>query len=155
MKNHFGTSKFNFFIYLILSLYLKLFLNSFMGLAGNLNKETSLSQLFVSEWNVPHDNLRENCLFFFISERRPSVRLRVVPHFSSGTVERARKGNMRRGERKMRDYRQSKSPSFWTYALLSQRKTLIGSSMEICQHLSKTHQPPSTLDIYTIYRTNN
>ena len=39
------------------------------------------------------------------------------------------------GERKMRDYRQT--PSFWTYALLSQRRTLIGSSMEICQHLSK------------------
>ena len=40
-------------------------------------------------------------------------------------------------------------------ALLSQRKTLIGSSMEICQHLSKTRQPLSTLDIITIYRTNN
>ena len=89
-------------------------------------------------------------------------RLRVVPHFSSGIVERAkrertwksphaRKGNTRRGERKMRDYRQS--PSFWTNALLSQRKTLIGSSMEICQHLSKTRQPLSTLDIITICRT--
>ena len=91
-------------------------------------------------------------------------RLRVVPHFSSEIVERAkrerawksphaRKGDTRRGERKMRDYRQS--PSFWTNALLSQRKTLIGSSMEICQHLSKTRQPLSTLDIITIYRTNN
>ena len=50
-------------------------------------------------------------------------RLRVVPHFSSGIVERAkrerawksphaRKGDTRRRERKMRDYRQS--PSFWT-----------------------------------------
>ena len=53
-----------------------------------------------------------------------------------------------RGERKMRDYRQS--PSFWTNALLSQRKTLIGSSMAICQHLSKTRQPLSTLDIIII-----
>ena len=90
-------------------------------------------------------------------------RLRVVPHFSLGIVERtkrkrawksphARKGYTRQGERKMRDYRQS--PSFWTNALLSERKTLIGSSMEICQHLSKTHQPLSTLDIITIYRTN-
>ena len=48
----------------------------------------------------------------------------------------------------MRDYRQS--PSFWTNALLSQRKTLIGSSMAICQHLSKTRQPLSTLDIIII-----
>ena len=53
----------------------------------------------------------------------------------------------------MRDYRQS--PSFGTNALLSQRKTLIGSSMEICQHLSKTRQPLSALDIITICRTNN
>ena len=91
-------------------------------------------------------------------------RLRVVPHFPSGIVERAerkrawksphaRKDDTRQGERKMRDYRQS--PSFWTNALLSQRKTLIGSSMEICQHLSKTRQPLSTLDIITICRTNN
>ena len=54
---------------------------------------------------------------------KPS-RLRVVPHFSSGIVEpakcehawkspHARKGNTRRGERKMRDYRQS--PSFWPF----------------------------------------
>ena len=47
----------------------------------------------------------------------------------------ARKASTRQGERKMRDYR--KSPSFCTYALLSQRKILIGSSMEICQHFSK------------------
>ena len=51
-------------------------------------------------------------------------RLRVVPNFSSGIVERAkrerawksphaRKGDTRRGERKMRDYRQS--PSFWPF----------------------------------------
>ena len=51
-------------------------------------------------------------------------RLRVVPHFSSGIVERAkrdrawksphaRKGDTRRGEREMRDYRQS--PSFWSF----------------------------------------
>ena len=51
-------------------------------------------------------------------------RLRVVPHFSSGIVERAkregawksshaRKCDTRRGERKMRDYRQS--PSFWPF----------------------------------------
>ena len=91
-------------------------------------------------------------------------KLRVVPHFSSGIVERAkhegvwksphaRKGDTRRGERKMRDYRQS--PGFWTNALLSQRKTVIGPSMEICQHLSKTRQPLSTLNIITIYRTNN
>ena len=65
----------------------------------------------------------------------------------------ARKGHTRRGERKMRDYRQS--PSFWTNALLSQRKILIGSFTEICQHLSKTHQPLSTLHIITIYRTKN
>ena len=101
----------------------------------------------------------------FIKLNKPcTCRLRVVPHFSSGIVERAkregawksphaRKGDMRRGERKMRDYRQS--PSFWTNALLSQRKTLIGPSMEICQHLSKTRQPLSTLNIITIYRTNN
>ena len=53
----------------------------------------------------------------------------------------------------MRDFRQS--PSFWPYELLSQRKTLIGSTMEIYQHLSETHQPLSTLDIITIYRSNN
>ena len=93
-----------------------------------------------------------------------TYRLRVVPHFSSGIVQRAkrerawksshaRKGDTRRGERKMRNYGQS--PSFWTNALLSQSKTLIGSSMEICQHLSKRRQPLSTLDIITIYRTNN
>ena len=98
------------------------------------------------------------------SSRLWMSRLRVVPHFSSGIVEwakrehawklpHARKGDTRRAERKMRDYRQS--PSFWTNALLSQRKTLIGSSMEICQHLSKTRQPLSTLDIITICRTNN
>ena len=34
-------------------------------------------------------------------------------------------------------------------------QNLIGSSMEICQHMSKTRQPLSTLDIITIYRTNN
>ena len=50
----------------------------------------------------------------------------------------ARKGGTRQGERKMRDYRQS--PSFWTYALLSQRKTLIGSSMEICQKHTSRYQ---------------
>ena len=99
-----------------------------------------------------------------ISYWSEQIRLQVVPHFSSGIVKRAkrehawksphaRKGDTRQGERKMRDYRQS--PSFWTNALLSQRKTLIGSSMEICQHLSKTRQPLSTLDIITIYRTNN
>ena len=92
------------------------------------------------------------------------LRLRVVPHFTSGIVERAkregawksphaRKGDTRRGERKMRDYRQS--PSFWTNALLSQRKTVIGPSMEICQHLSKTRQPLSTLNIITSYRNNS
>ena len=53
-----------------------------------------------------------------------STRLREVPHFSSGIVERAkrehawksphaRKGDTRWGERKMRDYRQS--PSFWPF----------------------------------------
>ena len=93
-----------------------------------------------------------------------SIRLRAVPHFSSGIVERAkrerawksphaRKGDTRRRDRKMRDYRLS--PSFWTNALFSQRKTLIGSSMEIYQHLSKTRQPLSTVGIITIYRTNN
>ena len=51
-------------------------------------------------------------------------RLRVVPHFSSEIVERAkrerawisphaRKGDTRQVERKMRDYRQS--PSFWSF----------------------------------------
>ena len=51
-------------------------------------------------------------------------RLRVVPHFSLGIVEHAkrerawksphaRKGDTQRGERKMRDYRQS--PSFWPF----------------------------------------
>ena len=49
---------------------------------------------------------------------------------------------------KLRDYKQS--PSFWTYASLSQRKILIGSSMEICQHLSKTRRLLRTLDIITI-----
>ena len=87
------------------------------------------------------------------------TRLRVVPHFSLGIVERAkrerawksphaRKGYTRWGERKMRDYRQS--PSFWTNTLLSQRKTMIGPSMEICQHLSKTRQPLSTLNIHNL-----
>ena len=77
-------------------------------------------------------------------------RLWVVPHFSSGIVERvkrerawksphARKGDMRRGERKMVDYRQSPSslsatcrlfsrgviftPTRVSLALLSLRKT--------------------------------
>ena len=56
--------------------------------------------------------------------QRLSPRLRVVPHFSSGLVGRAKrelawksphatKGDTRRGERKMRDYRQS--PSFWPF----------------------------------------
>ena len=96
--------------------------------------------------------------------REFEFRLQVVPHLSSRIVERAkrecswksphaRKCDTQWGERKMRDYRQS--PSFWTYALLSQHKTLIGSSMEICQHLSKTRQPLSTLDMITIYTTNN
>ena len=109
------------------------------------------------------------------------LRLRVVPHFSSGIVERAkrerawksphaRRGNTRRGDFHARSrFARStvpeekwgttrslrQSPSFWTNALLSERKTLIGSSMELCQHLSKTRQPPSTLDIITIYRTDN
>ena len=100
--------------------------------------------------------------FTKVDQKKP--RLRVVPHFSSGIVEgakrerawkspHARKGDTRREERKMIYYRQSQS--FWTYALLSQRKTLIGSSMEICQHLSKMRKPLSTLDIITIHRTNN
>ena len=53
------------------------------------------------------------------------VRLRIVPYVSSGIEERAkrerawksphaRKGDTRRGERKMRDYRQS--PSFWPFS---------------------------------------
>ena len=95
-----------------------------------------------------------------ISHEKPSIvaeaRLRVVPHFSSEIVEQAkrerawksphaRKGDTRRGERKMRDYRQS--PSFWTNALLSQRKTLIGlcfvcspsffSLRAACRHFSR------------------
>ena len=97
-------------------------------------------------------------------KRRKFVRLRVVPHFASGIVEQAkrerawksphaRKGDTRRRERKMRNYRQS--PSFWIHALLSQRKTMTGSSIENCQHLIKTRQPLSTLDVITIYRTNN
>ena len=105
-----------------------------------------------------------NKLLLILLWARDIRRLRVVPHFSSGIVEwakrergwkspHARKGDVRWGERKMRGYRLS--PSFWTNALLSQRKTLTGYSMEICQHLSKTHQPLSTLDIITIYRTNN
>ena len=105
-------------------------------------------------------SFRSDCYFWAITVLG---RLRVFPQFSSGIVGRAKrdrawksphagKGDRRRGERKMRDYRQS--PSFWTNALLSQRKTLIGSSMEICQHLSKTPQPLSTLDIITICRTN-
>ena len=73
----------------------------------------------------------QNVITFFTSKVAWSTRvgtlhlvhrLRVVPHFSSGIVGRAkrerawksphaRKGDTRRGERKMRDYRQS--PSFW------------------------------------------
>ena len=127
-----------------------------------------------SIWNSGHFKLnmimdyvtfiREHRIHIQINNSHISSRLRVVPHFSSRIVERAererawksphaRKGDTQRGERKMRDYRQS--PSFWTNALLSQRKTPIGSSMEICQHLSITRQPLSTLDIITIYRTNN
>ena len=60
----------------------------------------------------------------FNTNNRALDRLRVVPHFSSGIVgqakrERAwksphaRKGDTRREERKMRDYRQS--PSFWPF----------------------------------------
>ena len=58
-------------------------------------------------------------------------RIRVVPHFPSGIIERAkrqrawksphtRKGDTRRGERKMRDYGQR--PSFWPFIFLSSRR---------------------------------
>ena len=77
--------------------------------------------------------LTQNVITFFTSKGAWSTRvgtlhlvhrLRVVPHFSSGIVGRAkrehawkspheRKGDTRRGERKMRDYRQS--PSFWPF----------------------------------------
>ena len=69
------------------------------------------------------------------------TRLRVVPHFSSGIVERAkrerawksphaRKGDTRRGERKMRDYRQSLSfwpftaDRFWSVKFVSHSKSI-------------------------------
>ena len=66
-------------------------------------------------------------------------RLRAVPHFSSGIVERAkrerawksthaRKGDTRRGERKMRDYRQSLWPFttdwFWSVKFVSPSKSI-------------------------------
>ena len=70
--------------------------------------------------------------FFILMQRRLRIhvvnqgtsRLRVVPHFSSRIVERAkrerawksphaRKDDTRREERKMRDYKQS--PSFWPF----------------------------------------
>ena len=77
--------------------------------------------------------LTQNVITFFTSKVAWSTRvgtlhlvhrLRVVPHFSSGIVGRAkrerawksphaRKGDTWRGERKMRDYRQS--PSFWPF----------------------------------------
>ena len=77
--------------------------------------------------------LTQNVITFFTSKGAWSTRvgtlhlvhrLRVVPHFSSGIVGRAkrehawkspheRKGDTRRGERKMRDCRQS--PSFWPF----------------------------------------
>ena len=76
-------------------------------------------------------------------------KVQVVPHLSSGIVERAklerawksphaRKGDTKLGERKVRDCKQS--PSFWTYALLSQRKTPIGSSRKICQKRANRYQ---------------
>ena len=59
----------------------------------------------------------------WMSSNTADGRLRVVPHFSSGIVERAkperawklphtRKSDTRRGERKMRDYRQSQRGEF-------------------------------------------
>ena len=89
-----------------------------------------------------------------------NVRLQVVPFFLRdrwARETRARvkttpreKGETRRGVRKIRDCRQS--PSFWTliYVALTTQNSG-GSSVAICQHLSKTHQPLSTLDIITIY----
>ena len=53
-----------------------------------------------------------------------------------------------REREKMRDRR--KSPIFWLYALLSQRMTLVSSSIVVCQHLSKKHRPLSTLNKITI-----
>ena len=69
---------------------------------------------FIMQWFVKHVQ----------TENKVMNWLRVVSHFSSGIVERAkhkrawksphaRKGDTRRGERKMRDYRQS--PSFWPF----------------------------------------
>ena len=84
---------------------------------------------------------------FFLRESRASKTQARVK------ITSLEKGETQRGERKMGDYKQG--PGLWTYALLSQRKTLIGFSIEICQHLSKTRQPLSTLDIITISRTNN
>ena len=71
-------------------------------------KHSIIYHRLIWDWN--HDNV--------------TARVRVVPHFSSGIVERAkrerewksphaRKGDTRRGERKMRDYRQSLS--IWFY----------------------------------------
>ena len=79
------------------------------------------------EWNSRIVSLTcTQALFRIFADPRGygEVRLRVVPHFSTGIVERAkrerawksphpRKGDTRRGERKMRDYRQS--PSFWPF----------------------------------------
>ena len=79
------------------------------------------------------------------------TRVRVVPHLSSGIVERAkrerawksphaRKGDMRRGERKMRDYRQS--PSYWpftanqSFALWEQRISSKAWALSVVTHFS-------------------
>ena len=43
-------------------------------------------------------------------------------------------------------------PTLLNLCITLQRKTLIGFSVEICQHLTKTRQPLSTLDIITISR---
>ena len=82
--------------------------------------------IFFKKWTLLHTSqchVKFNVEWDMKKNSRLS-RLRVVPHFSSGIVERAkrdrawksphaRKGDTRRGEREMRDYRQS--PSFWSF----------------------------------------
>ena len=82
-----------------------------------------------------------------------STRLREVPHFSSGIVERAkrehawksphaRKGETRWGKRKMRDYRQS--PSFDTSRLTDFG---VWSSYPLPNQLSASNGIPSLIEL--------
>ena len=102
---------------------------------------TSKRMTVVQKWKPDITNVRLQVVPFFLRDRwarETRARVKTTPR---------EKGETRRGVRKIRQ-----SPSFWTliYVALTTQNSG-GSSVAICQHLSKTHQPLSTLDIITIY----